>query len=93
MLAAVEARPVPSSRRGNDGLVVASDGSWVRNASGQLAKLGTERPIARVMFRLALERMRHPGRPVPPHALVRAGWLALGLGVLVPLPYLLGALG
>jgi hypothetical protein len=25
--------------------------------------------------------------------LVRAGWLALGLGVLVPLPYLLGALG
>ncbi|WP_167051608.1 hypothetical protein [Salinibacterium sp. ZJ77] len=26
-------------------------------------------------------------------ALVRAGWLALGLGVLVPLPYLLGALG
>jgi len=75
----------PSSRR-SDGasdaghldrsasLVVASDGSWVRTPAGELAKLGAGRPIARVMHQLALERARHPGKPVPPEALVRAGW-------------------
>lgn len=56
------------------GLVVASDGSWVRTPAGDLAKLGAGRPIARVMHQLALERARHPGKPVPPEALVRAGW-------------------
>ncbi|MBX3203861.1 MAG: AAA family ATPase [Labilithrix sp.] len=63
-----------ASRDDGPGLVVASDGSWVRTASKQVAKLGAGRPIARVMLRLALERMRHPGRPVPPQSLVRAGW-------------------
>ena len=74
VLGTIESRATPSSRQPDGGLVVASDGSWVRNASGRVAKLGIDRPISRVMFRLALERMRHPGRPVPPHSLVRAGW-------------------
>jgi len=74
VIASLDARAVPASRRDADGLIVASDGSWVRTASGHVAKLGVDRPIARVVFRLALERMRHPGRPVPPHSLVRAGW-------------------
>ena len=55
-------------------LVIANDGSWVRTAAGLTTKLGAERPIARLMHHLALERVRHPGRPVPPEALVRAGW-------------------
>ncbi len=74
VLASMESRAAPPSRRPDTGLVVASDGSWVRTVSGQVAKLGADRPISRVMIRLALERMRHPGRPVPPHSLVRAGW-------------------
>ena len=62
----------PSSARAE--LVVANDGSWIRTSRGDVTKLGTDRPIARVMHCLALERMRHPGRPVPAHSLVRAGW-------------------
>ncbi len=55
-------------------LVVANDGSWIRMEGGRVAKLGRDRPIARVMARLALERVRHPGRPLPLQSLVRAGW-------------------
>lgn len=71
---ALVATRAATKRDDEPGLVVASDGSWVRTASKQVAKLGAGRPIARVMLRLALERMRHPGRPVPAQALVRAGW-------------------
>lgn len=54
-------------------LIVAHDGSWLRSDTN-LTKLGSARPISRVLHQLATERLRHPGRPVPPHALVRAGW-------------------
>jgi hypothetical protein len=72
VLASLETRAAP--RDAAPGLIVANDGSWVHTLSGQLARLGAGRPIARVMHRLALERVRHPGRPVPPQSLVRAGW-------------------
>ena len=73
-IAMLYADGAPPSRPPVAELVVAHDGSWVRTSSGDVAKLGAGRPIARVMRQLALERLRHPGRAVPTHALVRAGW-------------------
>lgn len=55
-------------------LVVASDGSWVTTEAGHTVRFGRERPITRVLARLAVERVRDPGRSLPLQTLVRAGW-------------------
>lgn len=56
-------------------LLVARDGSWVKlPAGGAPVRLGRARAPRLLVQRLADERIRYPGRPVSPQALVRAGW-------------------
>lgn len=55
-------------------VVVARDGTWVRLRSGETVQLAAARSAARVLAKLAFERVRRPGIPVAPPALVRAGW-------------------
>lgn len=56
------------------GIVVAGDASWLRVPSGTTVRLGRARALARIVRELALERVRHPGRPIAADDLVRAGW-------------------
>lgn len=56
------------------GIVVAGDASWLRIPSGATVRLGRARALARIVKELALERVRHPGRPIAAEDLVRAGW-------------------
>jgi hypothetical protein len=65
---------VAETSRDARAIIVAGDGSWLRVPSGATVRLGRARALARIVRELALERVRHPGRPVPAADLVRAGW-------------------
>lgn len=55
-------------------LVIAPDGSWLRTPSARVAKFGAGGALRGIVRRLALDRVRYPGRPITLGALVRAGW-------------------
>ncbi len=55
-------------------LVIANDGSAFRLPGAEPTRLGKTRAIARVLHRLAVERLKNPGRAVTPPLLVGAGW-------------------
>lgn len=66
--------PGAAAARANE-LLVARDGGWVKlPASSSVVELGRTRALRRLVLRLANERLRYPGRPVSPQALVAAGW-------------------
>jgi DNA-binding response OmpR family regulator len=69
----IEGRAADSERTAH-GIIVAGDASWLRVPSGETVRLGRARALARIVRELALERVRHPGRPVTAEELVRAGW-------------------
>lgn len=59
---------------GSTSLVVGPAGAWIRIGAADPIRIGRTRAVARIVSELAVQRLRHPGRPVPPHALVKAGW-------------------
>lgn len=69
----IEGRTAGTTRDGG-AIVVAGDASWLRVPSGATVRLGRARALARIVRELALERVRHPGRPIAAEELVRAGW-------------------
>ena len=55
-------------------MILARDGSWVCTPGGGVVRVARGGAVRRVLERLALERVRYPGRAVSLGALVRAGW-------------------
>lgn len=54
--------------------LVAADGRSVKDPSGSLVRVDPKGPSARIVQRLAEERLRHPGRAVPLGIIVAAAW-------------------
>lgn len=54
--------------------VVAADGRSLQDPSGPLVRVDPKGPSARIVKRLAQERLRHPGRSVSLSAIVTAAW-------------------
>lgn len=77
LLGGPEGAPAGRAREGagDEALVVARDGAWIvlPNARKRV-ELGRAAALRRLVHRLAVERLRYPGRPVSPRALVAAGW-------------------
>jgi predicted ATPase len=63
-----------SAALSDDALVVAVDGTWFRAPRGARIDLTRRRPIARILARLANERLERPGAPLGSRALRDAAW-------------------
>jgi hypothetical protein len=55
-------------------IVIDAEGRWFRLPDGARISCGKRQAIRRLLVELARHRVRSPGAPLPPHALVAAGW-------------------
>jgi predicted ATPase len=61
--------------REDEDVVIHASGDWVRRRDGTLIDCSNRQaPTRSILLRLAFERLRSPGRAVPPAELVAAGW-------------------
>src|SRR5204863_5981544 len=58
----------------DDALLVGEGGAWFRLPHGTRIGLERRRPLAKLLHRLASERLANPGRALAWHALLEAGW-------------------
>jgi hypothetical protein len=71
---AIEASPSPSPSPPDDALLVGPAGLWFRVPHGEKVPLDRRRQLARVLDRLADERVARPGGALGWNALLAAGW-------------------
>ena len=57
-----------------DALLVAAEGAWFRPPRGARVGLERRRPLARILERLAVERLERPSAPLGARALQEAAW-------------------